>query len=321
MGVGAVGNAGVFVDIFVGREKPESVAAKRPAERADSVLSSERLLWIGRGIIERVARVEIFTAVIIRAAAVPVVRTAAGGKNDAAAVGAGSFRAELRGAYDEFLHSFGRIVLQEAADEVVVVVAAVHGKIDIEAGAAAERDGGDAGFGGIGRFDGGGERSHDGDVGEAAGGERNFVKVVGSDDSLYHAAGGVERMAGEGRTAVVDFDRLAKTFGDESDSNGELSADGKGHALRLRRETGCGNFDGVGCRIKRGEASFAARVGGLRKMSGGLVFGKSDARGGDGGTGRVTDLDQERAAKFLGSKWRGRCEESSGDKCENPADL
>jgi hypothetical protein len=33
-----------------------------------------------------------------------------------------------------------RIILQEAADEVVVVVAAVHGKIDVEAGAAAERD-------------------------------------------------------------------------------------------------------------------------------------------------------------------------------------
>ena len=112
----------------------------------------------------------------------------------------------MRGTHDKFLHGFGRIILQEAADEIVVVVSAVHGKIDVEAGAAAERDGGDASLGGIGRFDGRGEWSHEGNVGEAARGEWNFVQIVGGDDGLYGAAGGVKRIAGERRAVIADFD-------------------------------------------------------------------------------------------------------------------
>ena len=126
MRVGAVGNTGVFGDEFVASEEPQLVAFESTADGADSVLARERLLGIGIGIIERVARVEIFPAIVVRGAAVQLVRTAAGGKNDAAAVGVGSFRAELRGADDELLHGFGRIVLQKAADEVVVVIATIH---------------------------------------------------------------------------------------------------------------------------------------------------------------------------------------------------
>ena len=257
MRVGAVGDAGVFVDVFVGSEEPELVAFERTAESADSVLSCERLLGIGIGIIERVARVEIFSAIVVRGAAVPLVRTTACGENDAAAVGAGSFRAKLGGTDHELLHGFGRIVLQESADEVIVVIATIHGEINVEAGAAAERDGSDAGFGRVGRFDRRGERSHDGDVGETARGERNFVEIVGSDDGLHHAAADVERMAGERRAAIVDLDRLAERFRGESDSNRELGADGDGDALRLGCEASGSDCDGVRGGCEREKASFA----------------------------------------------------------------
>ena len=136
--------------------------------------------------------------------------------------------------------------MQEAADEVVIVIAAVDRKIDVQAGTAAERDGGDACFGGIGRLHRSGERRHQSNVGEAARGERHFVEIIGSDYGLYGAAGSVERMAGERWTAIVHFYRLTQRFRSEDDANDRLCADGDGYTLRLLRESARCDFHGVG---------------------------------------------------------------------------
>src|SRR6266851_7860034 len=137
--LGTIGDAGVFVDVFVGSEEPEFASLHWAAEGGDGVLAREGLLGIGFGIIERIPRVQILSAIVVGQAAMPVVSAAACGENDAAAVGARSIRAKLRGTHDKFLHRFGREILEEAADVIVVVVAAVNGEVDVEPRAAAER--------------------------------------------------------------------------------------------------------------------------------------------------------------------------------------
>jgi hypothetical protein len=104
--VGAVGDAGVFVNVFVGGEKPEFVATQRSAESGDGVLAREGLLGIGLWIVERVAGVRPGRDSSGNAA-VPVVRTAAGGKNDTARRSCASLNRTLRGAGYELLHGFG----------------------------------------------------------------------------------------------------------------------------------------------------------------------------------------------------------------------
>src|SRR6266852_872096 len=74
---------------------------------------------------------------------------------------------ELRGTHHEFLHRIRRIVLQEATDIVIVVVAAINRKIDVEPGAAAKSNSRDARFAWIGRLDRLSHRRKIGGIGEA----------------------------------------------------------------------------------------------------------------------------------------------------------
>ncbi len=55
---GAVSDTGVFVDVFERREKPEFVLDDGTADRGEIILPRERLFGIGRGIVNREARVE-----------------------------------------------------------------------------------------------------------------------------------------------------------------------------------------------------------------------------------------------------------------------
>ena len=259
--LGAVGDAGVFVDVFVGSEEPEFAGLHRAAEGGDGVLAREGLLGIGFGIIERVPGVQILPAIVVGQAAMPVVSAAARGENDAAAVGARSIRAKLRGAHDKFLHGFGRKILEEAADVIVVVVAAVNGEVYVEARAAAERNGGDARLGGIGRLDGSGEGREEGNIGEGARGEGDFVEIGGGDDGFHSAAGGLDGLAGERWAAVVDSHGFLNGFGSEGDTESRLTADGNDDSSRCSFEAGGVRGNRISAGLKSVEAHFAARVG------------------------------------------------------------
>ena len=48
---GTVDDAGVLVDQFGGGEEPKLVTQNRPTQRGDVVLAGERLLGIGRGLL------------------------------------------------------------------------------------------------------------------------------------------------------------------------------------------------------------------------------------------------------------------------------
>ena len=85
----------------------------------------------------------------------------------------------LRSAYYEFLDRVRRIVLQESADVVVGIVAAVHRKLDVQTGTATEGNRGDSRFGGVGGFDWLGARYEVGDICEAAVAERYVLQIFG----------------------------------------------------------------------------------------------------------------------------------------------
>jgi hypothetical protein len=71
--VGAIGDTGIFVDVFVRGEKPEFVATNWATDSGDSILAREGLLGIGFRIVERVASVEIFSPIEIGSASVPII--------------------------------------------------------------------------------------------------------------------------------------------------------------------------------------------------------------------------------------------------------
>ena len=78
----------------------------------------------------------------------PVIRPATAADDYRTSVGARSVGIKLRGTHGKFLHGVRRIILQETAYKIVIVVAAVHGKINVQAGTAAKRHGGNACLGG-----------------------------------------------------------------------------------------------------------------------------------------------------------------------------
>ena len=129
----AVGDAGVLVNVFQRREEPEFVFDEWSADCADIVLPREGLLRIGRRILNGEAGVKIGRAFIECAVAVPLVAAAAGRDDDGSgrcAAGVGIF---LCGADGEFLDRVGRKILQESADVIVGVVAAVDGEFVVQA--------------------------------------------------------------------------------------------------------------------------------------------------------------------------------------------
>ncbi len=107
----------------------------------------------------------------------------------------------------------------------------------------------------------GSEGREEGNIGEGARGERDFVEIGGGDDGFHSAAGGLDGLAGERWAAVVDLYGFQDRFGDEGDTESRLAADGNDDSSRCSFEAGgvCGN--GISAGLKSVEAYFAARVG------------------------------------------------------------
>src|SRR6266436_947765 len=127
--------------------------------------------------------------------------------------------------------------------------------------ASGERNGGDARLGGIGRLDGSGEGREEGNIGEGARGERDFVEIGGGDDGFHSAAGGLDGLAGERWAAVVDLHGFLNGLGSEGDAESRLAADGNDDSSRCSFEASGLRGNGIGSRLKSVEAHFAARVG------------------------------------------------------------
>ena len=70
----AVGDAGIFVNDFEGGEEPDFSFLERPAERANVVLPGERLLGVGRGIVDGKARIQSCGPLVKRRVSVPTGR-------------------------------------------------------------------------------------------------------------------------------------------------------------------------------------------------------------------------------------------------------
>ena len=193
----AVSHAGVFMHVFHRGKHPQFVFHQRSTQGAGQVLAREGLLGIGLGIIQPVARIQGLLAEISRQITVPIVGAAPGGDDDRASVGARGIGVILRGAHHELLYGVRRVALQKAADEVVIVVAAIHREIHIQPRTAAERNSGDARLRRIRRLDRLGHRTQIRDVGKAAAGQRQRAQVFGSNHCLLDAAGGLNVLAGD----------------------------------------------------------------------------------------------------------------------------
>jgi hypothetical protein len=195
-------------------------------------LPGERLLGIGSGVLDGVAGVERGGAFVDGGIAVPVVGAALGGDDDGAGGGAAGVGVLLAGADGELFDGVGRVVLQEAADVVVGVVAAIDGELVVEAGAAAGGDGGDAGLGGVGGLDRLGAGGEVGDVGKAARGQGEGLEVLACGDALVDAAGEIDGLGGDGGGARGDGDGLLDLCRLQGDGEVAEGADGDGNVGR-----------------------------------------------------------------------------------------
>ena len=195
---GAVGDAGIFVDVFDRGKHPQLVALDGTAERANIILAREGLLGIGSGIFDGESGVERGGTLVKSSSAVPFVSATFGGDHDGARGGASGIGIFLSGLKGEFLNGIRREVLQEAANPVIGVVAAIDGELVVETGAASGGDGGDARLGGIGRFDGFSSRDKVSDISEAARGERESFEIVACDYALVNGAGEIDDLRGDG---------------------------------------------------------------------------------------------------------------------------
>ena len=138
----------------------------------------------------------------------PLIRASLCSDNDRAAVRARSVCIELRGADGELLHGIGRVVLQESADVVVVVVSAVDGEVHIQPGAARKRNGRGASLGRVGRLHRLRHRTQISNVGETPMRERNLRQILRRDCNFLNAAGGLDGLRGERRRRFLHLDSL-----------------------------------------------------------------------------------------------------------------
>src|SRR5260370_27604608 len=104
---GAVSDAGVFVDVFERREKPEFVLDYGTADCGEIILPRERLFGIGRGIVNREASIETCCSAVETRGAVPEVRAALRGDDDGGGGCAAGVGVLLCRAYREFLDRLG----------------------------------------------------------------------------------------------------------------------------------------------------------------------------------------------------------------------
>ena len=148
-------------------------------------------MGLGRGIVDGEPRVQRRSAFVKCRFAMPLVGAAPRGDDNRTRGGASGIGVSLRGAKGKFLNGIGRKVLQEAANIVVGIVAAINGNFIVESGAAAGRNRGDARLRGIGRLDRFGSRREIGDVGKTARGERDVLQILVIHDGLVHRARGV----------------------------------------------------------------------------------------------------------------------------------
>ena len=130
---GAVGDAGVFVYVFEGREKPDFVSDRGAAKSSDIVLTRKRLFGIGSGVVNREARVQVRGAAVESPLAVPLVRAAFSGDDHRCRRRATGVGILLRRADRKFLDGIRRKVLEKAANPIIGIVAAVHGTFIVQA--------------------------------------------------------------------------------------------------------------------------------------------------------------------------------------------
>ena len=200
---GTVSNAGVFVNVFKRREKPELARLDRTTQSAHIVLARERLLGIRRGIFNRVTRVQRSGSFIECSVAVPHIRAALGADHDGARGRAAGVRVFLRRADGKLLNRIRRNILQESANVIVGVIAAIHGEFDVEPRAAAERNRRNARFRGIRRLNRFSPRRQIGDIRKAAMRERNGFEILRGDNALQSGAGRVDRLCGDRRNLPI----------------------------------------------------------------------------------------------------------------------
>ena len=205
---GAVSDAGVFVDVFDRGKDPQLIALDGTAERANIILARERLLGIGSGILNREARIERGGTLVESSGAMPLVGATFGGDHDGAGGGTSGIGIFLSGLKSEFLNGIRREVLQEAANPVIGIIAAIDGEFVVEAGTASSGDGGDACLSGIGRFDRFSTGNKVSDVGEAARGQREVFEIVTGDYALVNGAGEIDDLRGDGGRLRLNLDGL-----------------------------------------------------------------------------------------------------------------
>ena len=107
-------------------EDPEFVFCDRPADRGDVILPGKRLLGIGRhGFSIGKRALSDASALVKRGIAVPFVCAMLGRDYDRAGGGSACVGVLICGAHLELLNPIGRKILQEAANQVVGVVATI----------------------------------------------------------------------------------------------------------------------------------------------------------------------------------------------------
>ena len=131
---GAVGNAGVFMNVLKGGEEPHLVFDQRTAQSSDVVLAGEGLFGIvyagciGAGfrrVLNGETSIECGSPFVEGSIAVPVVGASPGGDHYRSGGGPARVGIFIRSAHGKFLNAIGREVLQESSDPIVGVIRAV----------------------------------------------------------------------------------------------------------------------------------------------------------------------------------------------------
>ena len=145
----AIRNAGVFVNVFEGRKHPDLIALERTSQGEHVILPREGLLRIGSRIFNGKARIESGRALVESGVAMPFIAAPPRRDHDRTRRGSSGIGILVSRAHGKFLDGLRREILEKSADEVVGIIAAIHGKLIVQAGTASGSNGGDASFRGI----------------------------------------------------------------------------------------------------------------------------------------------------------------------------
>src|SRR5579872_468359 len=311
----AISDAGIFMVVFERGEEPELALHNRAAQRGDVILRGERLLGQRRGILDGITRIESSSAFGKGSVAMPLVGAALGGDDDGAADSAAGVRILLRSFDGKFLDGIRGKVLQETADVVIRIVAAVDVENIVESRTAAEGNCRDARFGGIGRLDGFSAGNEKSDVGKSAMSQGDVFEVLSRHGAAVNGAGDIDWLSGDGRSLGLNRDALLNGSGFQGDADVLNGADDSGDVGGDVHKPGRGNGQAVGPRGKIGEAKFTLRVGDGLALEGSLQRASNDSRGGNTRAGGVHDFADDAAAKIL--RARQRRQKNHGKKENN----